>query len=216
MSANNHNINPRHSRQSMNCSLLNAGHEFIEYRNDILSNLQCNNVYLTSDSSFNGKIYLPRGDAAAAPVYALENEDDDEEEDDDDDEEENHKQNERQDNPRHRIDINDYDDIERDDLQPGMSHTFSHHRSHQLDTMNMSDSTSFFESLEVDKEKIEQSLSLGGMFFILVSLVIFTLDTGCNTLLTFLLFKQKSHWFTCTLTIILLSSFICNLASFSW
>ena len=195
----------------MNCSLLNAGHEFIEYRNDILPNLQCNNVYLTSDSSFNGKIYLPR-DASGA-VYGLERDHEDEEEDE---EEENEREDNGQDERRHRIDINDYADIERDDLEPGMSHTFSHHRPHQLDTMNMSDSTSFFESLEVDKEKIEQSLSLGGMFFILVSLVIFTLDTACNALLTFLLFKQKSHWFTCTLTIILLSSFICNLFSFSW
>lgn len=211
MSGQNHHFN-RHSR-SMNCSLLNAGHEFIEYRNDMMPNLQSNNVYLTSDSSFNGKIYLPR-DGNNVYARAREEEEDDEEEEDEDDE--NDEEDNVQDERRHRIDINDYDDIERDDLQPGMSHTFSHHRPHHLDTMNMSDSTSFFESLEVDKEKIEQSLSLGGMFFILVSLVIFTLDTACNALLTFLLFKQKSHWFTCTLTIILLSSFICNLASFSW
>ena len=104
------------------------------------------------------------------------------------------------------------EDPDRDDLEPGMSHSFRP----TLDTMNISDSTSFFESLQVDKEKIEESLSLMGLCFTLVSLAIFALDTASNALLAFLLFKQKSHWFTATVAILIFSGFICNLCSLTW
>lgn len=160
----------------MDSHLLQAGHEFDEYR-QILPGMDIgmgeNNMYLATASSFEGKFYLP-----------VDEEGEGEEE----------------------------EELERDDLEPGMSHSFRP----TLDTMNISDSTSFFESLQVDKEKIEESLSLMGLCFILVSLAIFALDTASNALLAFLLFKQKSHWFTATLAILIFSGFICNLCSLTW
>ena len=87
--------------------------------------------------------------------------------------------------------------------------------------VNISDCTSFLDTQRMDRDKIEESLSLVGFLFTLFSLIIFVLDTGSDIALTYFLFKskdeeEKGQWFRGTAIIVISSALIVNFLSLKW
>ena len=87
--------------------------------------------------------------------------------------------------------------------------------------VNISDCTSFLDTQRMDRDKIEESLSLVGFLFTLFSLVIFVLDTGSDFALAYFLFsssdaEERGRWLPATLVILISSALIVNFLSLKW
>lgn len=87
--------------------------------------------------------------------------------------------------------------------------------------VNISDCTSFLDTQRMDRDKIEESLSLVGFLFTLMSLMIFLLDTGSDVVLAYFLLKsdvaeEREHWFKGTAIIVIASALIVNFFSLKW
>ena len=59
--------------------------------------------------------------------------------------------------------------------------------------VHISDCTSFLDTQRMDRDKIEESLSLMGFLFTFFSLIIFLMDTGSDIVLAYFLFKSKDQ-----------------------
>jgi hypothetical protein len=87
--------------------------------------------------------------------------------------------------------------------------------------VHISDCTSFLDTQRMDRDKIEESLSLMGFLFTFFSLIIFLMDTGSDIVLAYFLFKSKDqqdrgHWFKATTIIVISSALIVNFFSLKW
>lgn len=60
--------------------------------------------------------------------------------------------------------------------------------------IHISDCTSFLDTQRLDRDKIEESLSLIGFLFTLVSLILFILDTGSDVTLAYFLYKSTHQY----------------------
>lgn len=87
--------------------------------------------------------------------------------------------------------------------------------------VNISDCTSFLDTQRMDRDKIEESLSLVGFLFTLMSLIIFLLDTGSDAVLAYFLLvsdvqEESDQWFKGTTIILIASGLIVNFFSLKW
>jgi len=106
------------------------------------------------------------------------------------------------------------------DPSNGRGHFISSSPEHEMDNdshkMNITECTSFLDTRRLDRDKIEESLSLTGYFLSVLSLILFILDTGTDVLLGYFLFRSQSPWFYPTIGITLLSVLIVNFFSLRW
>lgn len=106
------------------------------------------------------------------------------------------------------------------DPSNGGGHFISSSPEHEMDNdshkMNITECTSFLDTKRLDRDKIEESLSLTGYFLSVLSLILFILDTGTDVLLGYFLFRSQSPWFYPTIGITLLSALIVNFFSLRW
>ena len=132
-------------------------------------------------------------------------------------------------------DNNEYEEDDDDDEDNNIAHhrlrfsagrTSEGNEEHHLDSvdeeeenkMNImaSESTSFLDTHRLDKDKIEESLSLPGYLCIIIAFILFVTDSGSDLLLVYHLHLKKSSFFEASLVIFVFSLVLVNVFSLKW